>query len=248
MQVQATPRKFRLVKTLSTFGLTESAVNEQLSEFKHIFREIGLGIRVSFPIIHLELYTRSQSDHQLPEHLIDATRWLADRLGDQLFSEEGKSMEEVVGSLLRNCNATLALAESCTGGLISNLITNLAGSSDYFLLSAVTYSNTAKVNVLDVSASTLEQFGAVDIATAKEMARNVKKIAGATYGLSTSGIAGPSGGTKDKPVGTVCIGVATPNSVVGHRFHYADNNRSRNKRIFAITALDLMRRELSGIR
>ena len=246
--MKAMSRKFCLVKTLSTFGLTESAVNEQLSEFKHIFRGIGLEVRVSFPIIHLELYARSQSDHQLPEHLIDATRWIADQLGDQLFSDEGKSMEEVVGNLLRNCNATLAVAESCTGGLISNLITNLAGSSDYFLFSAVTYSNTAKVKILDVSTSTLEQFGAVDITTAKEMARNIRKIAGSTYGLSTSGIAGPSGGTKDKPVGTVCIGVATPNSVVGHRFHYADNNRSKNKRIFAITALDLMRRELSEIK
>lgn len=246
--MQATPHNFRLVKTLSTFGLTESAVNEQLSEFKHIFRKISLGVRINFPILHLELYGRSQGDHQLPEPLIDATRWIADQLGSQLFSDEGKSMEEVVGSLLRNRNATLAIAESCTGGLISNLVTNVAGSSDYFLFSAVTYSNTAKVKNLNVSASTLEQFGAVDIATAKEMARNVRKIAGATYGLSTSGIAGPGGGTKDKPVGTVCIGVATPNSIAGHHFHYADNNRSRNKRIFAITALDLMRRELSGIK
>jgi len=247
MKMQANSRDFRLVKTLSTFGLSESEVNEQLAEFKHIFQKLSLGVRVTFPIIHVELYASSQSDHQFQQHLIEATQWIADRLGSKLFSDKGKSMQEVVGRLLQNRNATLAVAESCTGGLISHLITNVAGSSDYFLFSAVTYSNSAKVKILDVSASTLEHFGAVDIATAKEMARNVRKITGATYGLSTSGIAGPSGGTPDKPVGTVCIGVAAPKSVAGHRFHYADQNRSRNKRIFAITALDLMRRELLGI-
>jgi len=119
-------------------------------------------------------------------------------------------MEKVVGDILLSRNATLALAESCTGGLISDLITNVPGSSEYFLFSGVTYSNNAKTNVLGVRQETLEKFGAVSEETVREMAEGALRISGADYALATSGIAGPDGGTDEKPVGTVCIGLATP--------------------------------------
>ncbi|MBW1994155.1 MAG: CinA family protein, partial [Deltaproteobacteria bacterium] len=149
-----------------------------------------------------------------------------------------------IGNLLRQNKATLGVAESCTGGLISDWITNVSGSSDYFLLSAVTYSNDAKVRILGVSADTIEKYGAVHEETAKQMAAGVRRISGATYGLSTSGIAGPTGGTPEKPVGTVCIGLATPEGVRGMQYNFPYQERWRNKSIFAITALDLLRREL----
>jgi nicotinamide-nucleotide amidase len=155
-------------------------------------------------------------------------------------------MEKVVGDLLRKNNQTVAVAESCTGGLIANLLTNIPGSSDYFLFSAVTYSNQMKIKILGVSTSTLREVGAVDVATAKEMAQGVRKLCDATYGLAASGIAGPGGGTTDKPVGTLCIGLATPHSLAGHRFHFSFDNRWMNKQIFAFTALDLLRKKLLG--
>lgn len=156
------------------------------------------------------------------------------------------SVEIIVGDLLRQEKATLAVAESCTGGLISHLLTNVAGSSDYFVFSSVTYSNEAKIKILGVSRETLEQYGAVHEKTAVEMAEGVRRIAKTVYGISTTGIAGPSGGTSEKPVGTVCIGVATPYNSEGSRFYFSSNDRLKNKKMFAITALDLLRQKLQS--
>jgi nicotinamide-nucleotide amidase len=127
------------------------------------------------------------------------------------------------------------------------LFTNIHGSSDFFLFSGVTYSNKSKTKVLGVSPSTLEKYGAVHEETAKEMAKGAKRISGAAYGLSTTGIAGPDGGTKTKPVGTVCIGLATPATVLANCFYFSSFNRLMNKKIFAMTALDLLRKELLAL-
>ena len=153
-------------------------------------------------------------------------------------------MAAVVGGLLADRHATLAVAESCTGGLIASRITDVAGSSDYFLFSGVTYANAAKVNVLGVSEATLETHGAVHERTVEQMAEGARRVAGADYGLAVSGIAGPDGGTADKPVGTVCIGLATPGGVRGYRYFFPFGRRLMNKSIFAAAALDLLRREL----
>jgi nicotinamide-nucleotide amidase len=161
-----------------------------------------------------------------------------------VFSKTGESLEQTLGNLLRAQNATLAVAESCTGGLIADLVTNVPGSSDYFVFSAVTYANQAKVKILGVAPEVLDDYGAVSEETAREMARGVKRVSGATYGLATSGIAGPGGATDGKPVGTICVGIATPDSVTGHRYHFTFDNRRMNKRIFAAMALNRLRREL----
>jgi nicotinamide-nucleotide amidase len=165
-----------------------------------------------------------------------------------MISEAGGPMEKVVGELLRQNAASLALAESCTGGLIADMITNMPGSSDYFVFSAVTYSNRLKTKILDVNKRTLNRYGAVSEQTAREMAIGVQRISEATYGLSASGIAGPGGGTKDKPVGTVCIGIASAKFAQGYRFNFTCENRRMYKHVFATTALDLLRQELLGIR
>jgi nicotinamide-nucleotide amidase len=196
--------------------------------------------------MEVTLRTNDKKEHSIEKGLSIASQWICERLGSRVLSEAGDPMEKVVGALLRKHNQTVAVAESCTGGLIANLLTNVPGSSDYFLFSAVTYSNQTKMKILGVSATTLYKVGAVDVATAKEMAQGVRQICGATYGLATSGIAGPGGGTTDKPVGTLCIGLATPHSIAGHGFHFTFDNRWMNKQIFAFTALDLLRRELLG--
>ena len=129
--------------------------------------------------------------------------------------------------------------------MIANWLTNVAGSSNYFLFSGVTYSNRAKVEVLGVSPQTLDKYGAVDEETAREMAAGARRVAGATYGLSTSGIAGPDGGTEEKPVGTVCIGFAGPDRSFGRRLFFPFGKRLMNKKIFAMAALDILRKEIS---
>jgi len=236
----------RLVKTISVFGLTESATTEQLTQFKELFPQFKLEIESQLPEIQLKLSAGHPDADGFEDSLAAVVRWLHCKLGDHLFSDTGQSMQQVVGMLLSEKNATLAVAESCTGGLIANLLTDVPGSSDYFLFSAVTYANQAKMKILGVKAHTLEKNGAVSEQTAREMARGAKKVVGATYGLATSGIAGPGGGTDDKPVGTLCIGLATPVSARGRRFNLTDHNRRVNKQIFALTALDLLRKELLG--
>ena len=235
-----------LVKTLSTFGLAESVVGELLTGLSAQFPEITPGFRSKFPEIQVKLYIRGKDDQTLRKILEEASHWVLGKLGENVFSMDGTSMQSVVGGLLTAKQATLAVAESCTGGLISHLLTNVPGSSGYFLFSGVTYSNQAKTKLLGVSTEILQQYGAVHEETVKKMAQGVRHVAGATYGLATSGIAGPDGGTDEKPVGTVCIGLATPNDVKGFRFVFPFNTRLMNKRIFAVKALDLLRRELQA--
>ena len=235
--------KYRL-KTISVFGLTESDVAEQLTRLEQLFPQFRLDIESKFPEIQLKLYAGQPDGDGFGDSLETVVAWVHRKLGQHVYSDTGQSMQQVVGALLSEKNATLAVAESCTGGLIANLLTDVPGSSDYFLFSAVTYANQAKMKILEVAAATLETNGAVSEQTAREMARGAKKVVDATYGLATSGIAGPGGGTADKPVGTLCIGLASPLSVRGHRFNFSDHNRRLNKQIFAIAALDLLRKEL----
>jgi nicotinamide-nucleotide amidase len=164
-----------------------------------------------------------------------------------VISENGQSMQAVIGKLLSDQSATLALAESCTGGLLANWLTHVAGSSHYFLFSGVTYANQAKIDVLGVRRQTLDTYGAVHEKTTREMAEGARRVAGSTYGLATSGIAGPDGGSEDKPVGTVCIGFAGPDRSYGRRLFFPFGKRLMNKKIFAMAALDVLRRELLGI-
>jgi len=231
-------------RMIPTFGLTEAAVNEKLNGFSNLFKELKLGLRANFPVIQVKLYGTGEDEKDLNELLDKASGWISKKIGKKILSVNGSSMERVVGDLLVEKKATIAVAESCTGGLISHLFTNVPGSSNFFLFSGVTYSNRSKIKVLGVSPSTLEKNGAVHEETAKEMAKGAKRISGATYGLSTTGIAGPDGGTENKPVGTVCIGLATPATDYAYRFHFSFFNRLMNKKIFAMTALDLLRKEL----
>jgi nicotinamide-nucleotide amidase len=245
--LQGGVRQFCRVKTLTTFGLTESLTGERLKEFSGIFPAVQLGFRAKFPEIQVKFYIRGDNADQVETLIRDASNWVSEKLGHKLISPEGESMEAVVGRLLSQNKSTLAVAESCTGGLIAHWLTNVAGSSEYFLYSGVVYANQAKVALLGVSEDILNRYGAVHEETAREMASRVRRITGATYGLATSGIAGPGGGTDEKPVGTVCIGLATPDHVRSYRFGFRFRNREMNKQIFAMTALDLLRQELMGV-
>ena len=238
----------RLMRSISVFGLSKTAAAEQLTEFGQLFAYFKLGFQTKFPEIRVMIYANGPVTNELKTLLAEAVQWVCCKLGIYVLCDSGRSMETVVGMLLLEKNATLAVAESCTGGLIANLLTDVPGSSNYFLFSAVTYANQAKMKILHVNGETLDKHGAVSEKTADEMARSAKDIVDATYGLSTSGIAGPDGGTDDKPVGTVCIGLATPLSTITQRFKFTLPSRRMNKHIFAVTALDMLRRDIIGVR
>lgn len=231
-------------RTVGTFGLPESEVNRRLLGFENDFPELQLGLRALFPDVQVKVYGRGDDPHRLCRRLESAVAWIAEKIGRNVFSVYGNSMEAEVGRLLLKQRATLAVAESCTGGLIANRLTDVPGCSEYFLFSGVTYANEAKVKVLGVSPETLKTYGAVHEKTAEQMAAGARRISGATYAIATSGIAGPAGGSPEKPVGTVCIGLATPEGVSGRRYRFNFDDRAMNKQMFAMMALELLRREL----
>ena len=246
-EIMGAQRSNCLVRNISTFGLTESAVGEKVAEVVDRFPGLRLGLRAKFPEIHVKFYLNGKDLLKMQATLDAATEWVKGRVGKYVLSTEGEAMPRVVGRLLKEKGATLAVAESCTGGRIANWLTDVPGSSDYFLFAGVSYANAAKVDILGVSTQTLDEYGAVSEETAREMAAGARRVANATYGISTTGIAGPGGGTEEKPVGTVCIGLATPDKALGKRFFFPFGKRSMNKSIFAMMALEMLRREMLNI-
>ena len=233
------------IDVLTTFGLPESVVGEKLSDLP-LPEGVHIGLRVRFPEIHVRIYSRAEGQASCEKTVEPVIEAIKERLGRRVVSLRGGGLAETLGSMLLERGATLALAESCTGGLMAKQLTDIAGSSGFFLLSAVTYANAAKTSVLNVSPATLQRYGAVSEATAREMAEGARRAAGADYALSTTGIAGPEGGTAEKPVGTVCIGLATPDQTAAFRYVFPFGDRDMNRRIFAATAFDRLRLLLAG--
>ncbi|MFO7750753.1 MAG: CinA family nicotinamide mononucleotide deamidase-related protein [Desulfobacteraceae bacterium] len=237
-----------LSRCFSLFGLPEAEVGTRLAGFRDQFPDMRLGFRADFPLIYVKFSCPGSrlSGPALEEEMERAGQWIASRLEKRIVSFLGLTMEEEVGRLLTACGATVAVAESCTGGLVADMLTDVAGSSDYFLLSAVTYANQAKIGVLGVYSKTIEKNGAVHEETARSMAEGARKAAGADYAIATSGVAGPGGGSEEKPVGMVCIGLAGPGFSRGKTCHFSFKERRMNKKIFAVKALELLRRELDA--
>ena len=238
-----------LIQRLTIFGLPESRAGSLLKGFHDQFPGLRLGFRADFPVIEIKMILPHTSlEKEAAElEILRAKQWAMDRLENKVVSEKGFSLPEEVGRLLALQKKTLAVAESCTGGLISSMITDVAGSSDYFLFSGVTYSNEAKINILNVQRKTILDHGAVHEETAREMAEGVRLRAGADFGISTTGVAGPGGGTIEKPVGMVCIGLAGEAFSMAKTYRFSFEDRAMNKKMFAMTALELLRRHLSGV-
>jgi nicotinamide-nucleotide amidase len=238
-----------LIERLTVFGLPESRVGSLLKGFKTKFPKMRLGFRADFPVIEVKIILTGfhQDQGRAQSDIAAAKKWAIDQLENKVVSKKGRSIAQEIGRLLIKQKKTLALAESCTGGLIANMVTNVAGSSDYFLFSGVTYSNDAKINILNVQKSTLVEHGAVHEQTALEMAQGARKKARADFAISTTGIAGPGGGTDDKPVGRVCIGLAGPSVGIAKTYTFSFGDRGKNKKMFAMMALELLRRHLVSL-
>ena len=234
-------------RTLIVYGLTESQVGEILADVAMDEEDYHLAFLPRFPIIRLRMDVQGPTDLEADRMLDGKQRVLVERIGENVISEDGRSLEHVVLDLLQARRLSLALAESITGGMIGEMLTRVPGSSKTFMGSVVSYSNDMKSRLLGVSDATLEQLGAVSPKCAREMAVGATRAGGADIGLSVTGIAGPDGGTPDKPVGTFFVGLATPESILTRGF-LLPGTREWVKTLAAMQALDMLRRWLLGYR
>ncbi len=232
-------------KTLLTQGIGESFLAEQIRQWEDSLaaRDLKLAYLPSPGMVKLRISAYGHDELELREKVLLAASELRSQISDFVFGEDEQSMESIIGELLKSKNKTLALAESCTGGNISRILTAIPGSSQYFLGCAVTYSNASKVDILGAKSESLTEYGAVSKAVVEEMAVGSKRNFHSDYALATSGVAGPEGGTVEKPVGLVWIALAGPNGVVSEKFNFG-NNRDRNIQRASIMALDMLRKEL----
>jgi nicotinamide-nucleotide amidase len=224
-------------------GLGESKLDELLTGVVAP-DEARLAYRAAFPRLQARVTVSGAPGDDLEGRLDDIEARVRERAGGYIYALGDEGMEETVGKLLTGRGLTLAVAESCTGGLIGHRLTDVPGSSGYFLLGIVAYSNDAKQRLLGVREETLVAHGAVSVETAEEMAEGARRAAGADIGLATTGIAGPGGGSAEKPVGTVCIGLAWEGGRWSKRLDMGSREREWIKAMTAQQALDRLRHHL----
>ena len=230
-------------RVVKTFGFGESKVETELKGIDWP-KEVTVGYRAKYPEIHLRLYAEGAADTLAPA-LARSEAAIRERMGIRVFGVDDDSMASVLGGLLLAKKWKLALAESCTGGMLGSLLTEVAGSSAWFDRAWVTYSNEAKMAMLGVPEATIASVGAVSEQTAIAMATGARERSGCPIALSITGIAGPSGGTAEKPVGTVFIACATPDGVEARALKFV-GDRERIRMGAAWAAMDIARRALLG--
>ena len=239
---------------LRTFGMGESTLEKELSEIAR-GGDVDLAFRTSFPDNFLRVMARGSSVEEADRKIAFVVKQIRECLGDLVYGEGNDLMEAVVGRLLTEQGRSVAVAESCTGGGISQKLTAIPGSSAYFLGGVVAYSNDAKKELLGVPQSLIETHGAVSAPVAQAMAEGVCERLGADFGLATTGISGPGGGSPEKPVGLVYVALCQPSQsnrgeraadfVHVEKFEFAVD-RPRHQALTAQTALDWLRRRLLG--
>ncbi|MCJ7554188.1 MAG: nicotinamide-nucleotide amidohydrolase family protein, partial [Ignavibacteriaceae bacterium] len=196
--------------------------------------------------VKLRVTIKTDNEENAKNKLMEIEQKIRGKVGRYVYARGEEKLEETVGRLLKERDLTLAIAESCTGGSICNLITNISGSSKYFERGVISYSNAAKVEILKVDEDTLTEFGAVSQEVAMQMAEGVRSTSGAGIGISVTGILGPTGATTDKPVGLVYIGYCDEKVCSAKKFLFG-NDRLINKKRASQAALDMIRRNLLGI-
>lgn len=232
-------------RILKLYGLSEPRIADVLKDLLDKTHDVLLGFYPQFPENHITMSLRGQDETTVTAELDKMEKELRKIVGPYVFASGNLNMEDVVGRMLVERKLSLSVAESCTGGLIGNLLTNVPGSSSYFQGGAMVYSNQAKIDLLGVSPKTIEKHGAVSDLTAREMAVGVKTKMGTDLGLAVTGIAGPDGGSREKPVGTVHIGLAGEKGIFSHKYRFW-GTRLQIKQNTAMMALDWLRRYLNG--
>jgi nicotinamide-nucleotide amidase len=232
-------------KTAHTQGIGESFLAEKIKDWEDKVRNEGFGLAY-LPSPGLVKLRITSYNGQLDESRIDAYfNLLKELIPENLWGYENETLPEVVGKLLTTKCLTIGTIESCTGGLLANTIVGNAGASHYFTGSFITYSNDQKHRLANVSVDSILNFGAVSEEVAIEMANGAKEKLGVDICISTTGIAGPNGGTEDKPVGLVWIAIAFKNKTIARKFQFGDN-RERNMQMTTLSALNWLRFELEN--
>ncbi len=229
-------------KTVLTQGVPESMLAIKIEKWEDALpQNIKLAYLPNPMSVRLRLSAIGIDIDELKKQVEAEVEKLQQIIPDDIYGFDNETMSEVIGRFLKQKGKTLSVAESCTGGYISHLITSIPGSSEYYSGSVTAYSNNVKISALGVKEESLAEFGAVSEQVAKEMALGVKKALQTDYAISTTGIAGPDGGTQEKPVGTVWIAVAGENKTFATKFVFG-NDRERNIIRSSQTALQLLRR------
>lgn len=237
---------FHIQKTFLTTGLGESTLNEKLGNINHLIGESKLAFLPFTEGVRLRINVKGESMEEAENKLNEIERKIRSKAGDYIFGINNESIELKIGNLLRDKKETLSVAESCTGGEISSRIVKVPRSSEYYQGGVCCYSNEEKIKLLRVKSLTLERYGAVSEETAIEMAEGIRKLMNTDYAISTTGIAGPSGGSEEKPVGLVWIGYSDKNKSYARKFLFGEK-REINIGRASMRALDILRRELMNL-
>ena len=232
-------------RTLKVYGLSESHIAETFKDLSDELKGVMFGFYPCFPENHITITVRGKNEVEVERESTRAEENIRKLLGPYIFASDDKTMEVIVGESLMERKMTLSVAESCTGGLIGHRLTSISGSSLYFERGVIVYSNRSKVEMLGVKQQTIDSYGAVSDETVREMAEGIRKIAKTDMGLAVTGIAGPLGGTEDKPVGTVFIGFSVDGKVFSGQYRFS-GERDKIKLNTSEMALDWVRRYLNG--
>jgi nicotinamide-nucleotide amidase len=227
-------------RTIQTFGLPESFLAEKLTNWEN---QLPLNIKLAYlpspTSIRLRLSAYGNSEMNLMDNIEAEVRKLYHVIPKYIFGENDDSLQSVIGQMLKLRNATISTAESCTGGTIAHMITQIPGSSAYYKGSIVAYSNQVKEQILGVDPELIKKFGAVSIPVVEAMAKGVQEKLKTNYAIAVSGIAGPDGGTLEKPVGTVCFAIKSDKALISKELIFT-SDRQRNILRTSVTALNML--------
>lgn len=232
--------------TLETTGIPESFLFEKLGDISELLDGAKMAFLPSQIGVRLRITVNEKTEEEASNKLSEIEQKIRSKAGRYIFGRDGEKLEEVVGRILNERGLKIAIAESCTGGQLSNLLTNISGSSNYFERCVVAYSNASKVEILKVDEDTISEYGTVSLEVAKQMAEGIKSISGTDIGLSITGIMGPTGATEGKPIGLVYIGLCDEEVCTAKKFTFGED-RILNKQRTSQAALEMVRRHLLGI-
>jgi nicotinamide-nucleotide amidase len=228
-----------LYRTLQTIGIAESTLADLLGEPDEFLNGGTLAFLPSYKGVKLRIGFQSKDFDSAEKSLVHIENYIRNKAGRFVYAVGEEAISAVVGTLLREKGKTVAVAESCTGGMLGAAITDIAGSSDYFSGGVIVYSNESKINILKINREVIEKHGAVSEETAIELANRVRQLMNTDYGIGITGIAGPGGGSPEKPVGTVWIGISYENSTIAKKFVFS-GDRAVNRELSVGQALGML--------
>jgi nicotinamide-nucleotide amidase len=235
-----------LHRRLRTIGIVESAIFEKVKDIIEEKSGVSVAFLPDIRGVDIRLTAKAADEAEAHTAIESLEKKFAGRIAKYIFGFDNDELPQLIGNILRETSRTIAVAESCTGGLLGKLFTDIPGSSDYFLGGVISYSNDMKIKMLNVPDATIESHGAVSEETARYMAEGIRNLSGATIGVSITGIAGPGGGTEEKPVGLTYVGLTTLEKTITRKHNFG-TVRERNRMRAAYYALDMIRKYLKGI-